>query len=279
MRMLFALGFVALACGRTTPHADGPAQRVVSQVVFADEELWELGDEARARVVGVSTMVDDARYSGAAGKWPASVARVAGSEAIVAATPDLVVIAEFTAAETRAVLEELGIRTLLLRGFDGFDDYRVHLRELGAAVGASAAAEARIAAFDRRLSELRVDDASARPGIVSWQEGTVAGSGTIFADEVDAAGLRDLAGEHGITGHQSISLETLVAWDPELIAIGCSDDCARAEADFAARPGIALTRAGKHGGIVGLPAHMLYSTGFGMLDVVARLRERRSTSP
>jgi ABC-type hemin transport system substrate-binding protein len=274
MRFSLALVFL-VACGRGAPRNDGAAERVISQVVFADEELWELGEGARARVVGVSTMADDPRYSGASGKWPASVPRLGGSEAIVAAAPDLVIIAEFTAPETRAVLEQLGIRTLLLTGFDGFDDYRVHLRELAAAVGVDA--EARITAFDRELASLRVEaPKDARPGIVSWQEGTVAGSGTIFADEVEAAGLRDLAGEHGIVGHRSIALETLVAWDPELVAIGCDDDCPRAEAEFAARPGVALTRAGKHGGIIGLPAHMLYSTGFGMLEVVDRLRARRS---
>ncbi len=276
MRAALALGVLLAACGRPAPQASGPAERVVSQVVFADEELWALGEPAHRRVVGVSTMADDARYSGVAHEWPASVARVAGAEAIVAAGPDLVILAEFSAAETKSVLEQLGIRTLVLRGFDGFDDYRVHVRELGDVVGAADAAQARIGAFDARLAELRVaPSGDARLGIVSWQEGTVAGSGTIFADEAEAAGLRELAGEHGIVGHQSISLETLVAWDPELIAIGCDDDCTGAETAFAARPGIALTKAGRTGGIVGIPAHVLYSTGFAMLDVVERLRARR----
>jgi iron complex transport system substrate-binding protein len=283
MRRLAALAFV-VACGASRTPTDAAAERVVSQVVFADEELWALGEPARARVIAVSTMADDPQYSGAAGLWPAAVPRIGGSEAIVAVAPDLVVIAEFTAPETRSVLEQLGIRTLLLRGFDGFDDYRVHIRELGAALGASAAAEQRIEGFDRRLDEVRAPS-SATPmlGIVSWQEGTIAGAGTIFADQAAAAGLRELGGEHGIVGHRSIALETLVAWDPELIAIGCDDDCPAAERSFAARPGIALTRAAREDGIIAVPTHILYSSGYGMLEVVALLRARadapRSISP
>lgn len=267
---------VLLACGPTATPRTGAA-RVVSQIVFADEELWHLGPEVRPRVVGVSPMADDPRYSDAVGLWSSEVARPVGAEAIAALLPDLVVTAEFTAAETRAVLGQIGVRTLQLDGWNGFDDYRRHVGELAAAIGATDAGTARVAAFDATLDALRTRFADGpHPSVVSWEEGSVAGAGTFFADAAAAAGFVDLAGANGIVGHHSVGLETLVAWDPEYIVITCDDDCPQREREFAARPGIAATRAGQHAGIVAVPAHHLYSVGFGMLEVVRQLGERRA---
>ncbi len=273
----FVVALVLLvACAKPAAKSGAPT-RIVSQVVFADEELWHLGPEVRTRVVGVSTMADDARYSDAVGLWPSTVARPTGAEAIAALQPELVVIAEFTADETRALLEQMGVTALRLDGWNGFADYRTHVTQLAAAVGAPTAGAARIAAFDAELAALRERFAAApHPNIVSWEEGSVAGSGTIFADAARAAGLVDLAGARGIAGHRTVTLETMVSWDPELIVIACEADCPATEREFAARPGIAATRAGRQDGVVAVPTHHLYSTGFGMLDLVRRLGERKA---
>ncbi|MBX7077606.1 MAG: ABC transporter substrate-binding protein [Nannocystaceae bacterium] len=279
MRPLLVLGACALACGRA-PSPGGTAERIVSQVVFADEELWALGPEVRARVVAISGLADDTRYSTASGTWPAALPRIAGGEAIVAQQPDLVVTAEFTAAETRAVLEQLGIATLQLEGWRGFDDYRAHVRALGDAVAAPQAAQARIAAFDARLVALQQRFASPRrASVVSWHEGNVAGRGTIFADEALAAGFDPIAVQRGVEGHGSLSLEALVTWDPDYVVVACEGDCDATERDFAARPGFAGRRAAQPGHVIAIPAPLLYSAGVGMLDVVERLGTRRLAQP
>lgn len=282
-RRFLAIALAAAACGSPGVAAPtGPKARVVSQVVLADEVLWELGPEVHARVVGVSTMADDPRYSTVAGHWPGEVARVAGSsEDLVALAPDLVVVADFTAVETRALLERLGIPTLHLSGFDGFADYRRHVQTLADALGVPRRGGELVAVFDARLAALHDTFAHAgdAPGIVSWQEGTIAGTHTIFADQAAAAGYRLLAAEHGVVGHQSLALERLVVWDPEYVVVSCTDDdaegCARAEREFATLPGIGATRAARTGGVIAVPSKLLYSTGVAMLDVVELLARRR----
>jgi len=282
-----ALALVLAACGSPRASAPtGPRARVISQVVLADEVLWELGPEVQARVVAVSTMADDPRYSAVAGQWPTSVARVAGaSEELVALAPDLVVVADFTATETRALLERLGMPVLHLSGFDGFADYRRHVRALAEALEVPARGEALVDAFDARLAAMRARSSvtADAPAIVSWQEGTVAGAGTIFADQAAAAGFRLLPAEHGIVGHRSLALETLIAWDPAYVVVACTgrdeSGCTQAERDFAAMPGIAATRAAREGGIIAVPTDMLYSTGTGMLDVVDWLAARKQATP
>lgn len=275
MRRVAVALLCVFACGRdATPRAG--TSRVVSQVVFADEELWHLGPEVHPKVVGVSPMADDARYSDAVGLWPASLPRPAGAEAIAALSPDLVIIAEFTAAETRAAIEQLGIRTLELRGWNGFADYRLHVGEIATALDAPALGDARVARFDAELATLRERFAGgSAPGVVSWDEGSVAGAGTSFSDAAVAAGFVDVAASHGITGHEQVGLETLVAWDPEYLVVSCETDCPAREREIAARPGIAATRAAKHGGIIAIDSHHLYSVGAGMLELVRRLGERR----
>jgi iron complex transport system substrate-binding protein len=192
-----------------------------------------------------------------------------------------VITAEFTSMETLALLERLRIPVLQLDGFNRFESYAWHVRDIAGALGVEARGHALIEAFEarRRALEAPATRLGDRPAIVSWQEGTVAGTGTIFAEQADAAGFRLLPAEHGITGHQSVALETLVAWDPRWIAIACTEldesACKATEREFAARPGIAATRAAREDGVIAVPSRILYSTGTGMLDVVEWLAARR----
>lgn len=263
----------ALACTPAAPPPPvGPARRVLSQTVLSDEILWQLGPAARARVVGVSVMADDPRYSRVTGLWPPEVPRLAvTSEGLLARAPDLVVIANFTAPEIKALLSAQGVRLLELDMFTGFADYRRHLRALGAAVEASAAAEATIAELDRRLEVLATRRPDPAPTAVSWGDGYAATGGTTFADLARAAGLENLPEAQGLSGHVPVTLERLVAWDPEVIVISCPSvaahdpACRDAEASFAGAPGVAATRAAREGHIFALPARDLGSTGEGMI--------------
>ncbi len=266
------------ACGRSgadPQHTSTRPERIVSQVVTSDEILWELGDEVRARVAGVSIMADDPTYSGVANSWPSSVPRVPGtSEALVAARPDLVIVASFTSPETRALLERSGIPTLLLDRFEGFADYRARVRRIAARVGAPRHARRVIERFDARLDEVRFQPIE-RPGVVSLIGDLVAGRNTTFDDVATAAGYRNLAAEHGIEGHRSVGLEEVVSWNPEFVVVDCpTEPCAEREAEIATIPGLSGTTAGRRAQIVAVPPRFLFSTGIDMLETVRILATR-----
>jgi iron complex transport system substrate-binding protein len=263
-----------LACGSRSERAltDPEASRVASLVVLSDEVLWDLGPAAQRTVVAVSSMADDARYCRVAGRWPASLPRAAGtSEALLALSPTLVILASFTAAETRRLLERAGLRLLVLETFDGFADYRSNVRAIAGVISLPDAGEQLVAQFDARLDRLR-RPATAGPRVVSWNEGSVPGAGTTFDDVATAAGYRNVPTLEGRTGHLQISVEQLVTWDPDVIVIPCGyDDCTKTARELADRPGIRATRAAREGAVLGVPSRALYSTGAGMLDVVERL--------
>jgi iron complex transport system substrate-binding protein len=275
MRTLFAL---LLACNSPQKPATGfgDPQRIVSQTVDSDEILWALGEDVRARVVGVSKMADDRRYSTVAGVWPETVPRIAGtSEAMIAARPDLVFVAQFTAAETMALLEHAKIHTVVMDGYDGFEDYRDRVRAIATAVGNRAGGDAVVADFDRRLAAASAPASPDPPTIISYVEGNVPGKGTTFDEEAAAAGFRNLPAQHGIEGHQRVSLEQIVVWNPDYIVVHCADDCATRADEFATGPGIASTKAAGEGHVLAIESNLLLATGSTMPELVARLRAHR----
>ncbi|MCA9690937.1 MAG: ABC transporter substrate-binding protein [Myxococcales bacterium] len=275
---LASLTLLLAACNTAPPETTTRAAglTVASQAVLADELLWQLGADARAKVVAVSAMADDPRYSGVVDRWPASVPRIAGaSEALLSLAPDRILIASFTSNETRAVLTAHGVTLIELPGFTGFDDFRASVRVVAAAVDEAEAGAALLADFDRRLAALERDRPTSTPGAVSYDDGNVPGARTTFDDIARAAGYRNLAAEHGVSGHAQVTLERLVSWDPTRIVIACAPpSCEASERAFAARPGIEATQAAREGGIVAIPAAQFYSAGADMLEVVARLRAR-----
>jgi iron complex transport system substrate-binding protein len=281
-RRILALLALALACAPApAPDTTGPARRILSQTVLSDEILWSLGPAARSRVVGLSTMADDPRYSRAAGQWPLEVPRLAvTSEGLLAQRPDLVVIASFSAPEIKAMLRAQSVRLLEFDSFTGFADYRRQLRQLAAVTEADAAADTIIADLDRRLALLATRRPTPAPTAIAWSDGYAAAGGTTFADVAAAAGFINLPERSGLSGHVPIAMELLLAWDPEVIVISChatdaSDPaCPAAEARFAEGPGITATRAYRDDRIVALPARDIGGTGEGMILSAELLQAR-----
>lgn len=279
-----SLALVALLLACAPPPAAAPltpARRIVSQTVLSDEILRQLGPAAHARVVALSTMADDPRYSRVAGQWPPELPRLAiTSEGLLARDPDLVIIASFSAPEIKALLAAQSVRLLELDSFTGFADYRRQLRALAAATATEPVAEALIADLDRRLADLAARKPTPAPTTIAWADGYAATGATTFADVAAAAGLVNLPESAGLSGHVPVAMERLVAWDPEVIVISCPavaiDDpaCPAAEARFADQPGIAATRAARDGRIVALPARDIGGTGEGMI-VSAELLQAR----
>lgn len=268
------LGLFVLGCARPSaePKArSGPPQRIVSQVVDSDEILHALGPEVRARVAGVSIMADDPRYSTIAGLWPASTPRLPGvAESLIAAEPDLVILASFSAPQTRALLEGSGIETVILEGFDGFDDYEKRVRTIAKTVGASEAADDIIASFRAKLPPPQADQDRT---VMSYVAGNVAGAGTTFDDVCTAAGLRNIAAANGIEGHKPVSIEQIVVWDPDFVVIECASDCDAAVANVRKTAGLSSLAAARNGRIVAIESRRLLSSGAAMAEVAAELRQ------
>ncbi len=269
-----ALALAACRARRDASGREGPPRRVVSRTVFADEVLWAFGPTIRERVVGLSPMVDDPRYSMVVDEWPAATPRLGlNPEELLALAPDLVILASFSAPEYRAAIEAT-VEILVLDDFTGFAGYLDNVRKIGEALAEPAAARGLIDRFVTRRAELEAKrpPEPARPSVIAWDYGYVPGSQTSFADAAACAGFVNLPGREGIVGHQRVDAEQLVAWDPDWIVISCSDSCAAATAKLATQPGFAALGAVTGGRIIAIEPPYLATVGEGMLELAARMQ-------
>jgi ABC-type Fe3+-hydroxamate transport system substrate-binding protein len=277
--LLLLLGVPSMSLGcraaEREPESDGPARRIASRTVFADEVLWAMGPDVQARVVGLSPMADDPRYSTVAGDWPETTARLGRNpEELLALAPDLVILASFSEVEYRAALEGK-VRTLVLEDLNGFAGYLGNVERIGVAIGAVEQASAlreRFLARQRVLEAKRPPEAE-RPSVVGWDYGYVPGAQTSFDDVARTAGFVNLPAREGMTGHQRLDAEQLVAWDPQWIVIGCGEQsCASSLASFAEQPGLGRLGAVAAGHVIAIESRWLSSTGEGMLELAAQLQ-------
>jgi ABC-type Fe3+-hydroxamate transport system substrate-binding protein len=221
-------------------------------------------------------MVDDPRYSMVADVWPEATPRLGlNPEELLALAPDLVILASFSAPEYRAAVEGT-TAVLVLDDFTGFAGYLANVRRIGEALAEPDACAELIARFEARQAELEAKrpPADARPSVLAWDYGHVPGSATSFDDAATTAGFINLPAREGITGHQRIDAEQLLAWDPEWIVVGCSDSdsCAAASAKLAEQPGFTALRALSRQQVIAIEAPYLATTGEGMLELAARMQ-------
>jgi ABC-type Fe3+-hydroxamate transport system substrate-binding protein len=274
--LLLLLTSAPAACGRPGGRErTGPPERVASRTVFADELLWALGPTVQAKVVGLSPMADDPRYSTVAGLWPGSTPRLGPNpEELLALGPDLVIVASFSAPEYRAALDGK-LEVLTLDDFTGFAGYLDNLAKIGDALGEVGAAAALRARFEARRAALEGarPPAPERPTIIAWDHGAVPGAATSFHDAAEAAGFVNLAAREGLRGHSRLDAEQLVAWDPEWIVVSCGQgSCADAVARLGASPGFSGLGAVVERRVIAIEPPYLGTVGEAMLELAERMQ-------
>ena len=200
MRPIFAFLAVLLA-GAVAVMASAPPQRVVSLAPNVTGMVLALG--AGDRLVGVTSFCDA----------PAGVPRIRGgiepeAEAILAASPDLVLATPMTPPGTRRQLADLGLRVEVLdaRSLRGIEDSMTRLAGiLGVGAPPAAGAEPREAKLTAAL-------------LFGADTGYSAGRGTHAHEILEVAGLRNIAADAGGPWPQ-LGEEFLLAADPDVLVV------------------------------------------------------------
>ena len=164
-------------------------------------------------------------------------------ESILAAEPDLVVVAQIISAETVAALQELGLQVYWQANPATFDDLYQNLRDLAALTGNADQVEALIADLQARVAavETIVADAESTPSVFYELDATdpanpwTAGSGTFMDYIISLAGGSNVASM--LEGdYAQISSEMLITANPQVIVL--------ADAPFGVTPESVAQRAG-----------------------------------
>ena len=213
-RLFVVLLFVAGCRPSARPPAASDAHRVVSLLPSFTEILFAIG--AGDRVVGRTTWCD---YPPAALAVPSvGDGMPPNIEAVAARKPDLVVLYKSGPNVTAAKqLERIGIRTVLL-DMNRLEDLGPATRTLGRLTGLEQRAESLATAMDASAN-LHPPAPTSTVAFVAWDNPPIIIGHGSYLDQLAAqAGARNVFSDIAAPSAQ-VSLETLVARDPQWIAV------------------------------------------------------------
>lgn len=190
--------------------------RVVSMNLCTDQLTLALAE--RERVLSLSHLVARPDISVSVQGAQGISLNHGLSEEIIPLEPDLVIAGRYTSRPTVFLLQRLGYNLVELDISRSLTDIRERIRQLGQALGEEDRAEGLIQAFDARLDALRAPSDAKRPTALYLQpNGYTAGRGTLVGDIIERAGFENLGARFDIDGHGKLSMEVLLAADPDVI--------------------------------------------------------------
>ncbi|MCI4354505.1 MAG: ABC transporter substrate-binding protein [Thermoplasmata archaeon] len=274
-RALASLVIVLPAVG--TVGAELPRNRVASLNLSADEVLVEILPQER--LVSVTRWVDDPGTSNVVGQVPATAYRFqkADMERLVALSPDLVIVSEYTDADFLRLVEKSGIRWHRMQGLDSPPGVRAAIAELGHVVGADAAARRVLARYDATLADLaRRLEGAQRPRVLYWSGEMTAGADTAIGALIETAGAVNVGREMGVQGIAPPGAERAFVSDPDVILVSSWPGGVQAVKEHPLLSGL---RAVRQGHIVTMPNELLVAlsqyTANACWDLASRLHPDR----
>ncbi len=259
--------------GRTVT-LEHPAPRIVSLAPSNTEILYAIG--AGEQVVGRDELSD---YPEQAKK----IASVGGSmgqystEAILALEPDLVLAAELNPPELVKTLEDLDLTVYYLNNPDTLDELYSNMDIVAQLSGHTAEAKNLIRSLQSRVNAVdqMLSAASTRPTVFYELDSTdaakpwTAGPGSFIDLLIERAGGGNI-GAHMDAEWAQISLEQLVALDPDLILLGDAMWGVTAE-DLKSRPGWETLQAVKDDRIYPFDDNLVSRPGPRLVDGLEQL--------
>ena len=270
------LVLVALTAAVAARAAE-PPKRVVSVNLSADEVLSAILPPAR--LVGVTRWADDPDSSNVVGKVPRSATRLqkVDLERLLALSPDLVVLSEYTDADAQRLLEQSGIRVHRMRNLASLSGIREAILELGRAIGEEDATRRLVADYDAKLAEVaRRLTGAARPRVLYWSGGMTAGADTAIGSLIECAGGTNVGRELGVSGISPPGAERAFVADPDVVLVTTWPD---AVASVRTHPLLGTLRAVREDRILAMPNELLVAlsqyTADACRDLAARLHPDR----
>jgi iron complex transport system substrate-binding protein len=250
------LAVATLGAGPAPPPSPAATpRRIASLNLTADEVLVEILPVDR--LVAVTAASDDVGTSNVVGRVPPSVARFrkADLERLVALSPDLVVVSEYTDPDFLYLLERSGLRYHRMEGMRSLAGNRAAILRLGEAVGATAGAEKLVARYDAVLADLAQRLRSvARPRVMYWASGMTAGGDSAIGSLIESAGARNVGAEIGVAGIGNVGAERAFVADPDVVLLGVWPG---ARKSLVEHPLLSRLRAVREGHIVEMPTELL----------------------
>ena len=204
---------------------EGPPQRILTYSLGHDEMVLALAPPERIAALGKFT--SNPSYSNVAELAEQFPVYEKGAENVLAQSPDIFIVSRSTKADIVELVKDAGVPVARPDLEDAAEGNISQILLLGYMLGAEERALELTAEIRQRLEAVasRVPppgDAS-RPSVMSitrWSDSiSISGGGTTGSDIIEAAGGVNAAARDGIDGFQKISVESILAMNPNFILI------------------------------------------------------------
>jgi iron complex transport system substrate-binding protein len=213
-------------------------ERIASVTVAGDEMLTALVDPAR--LVAVSRFVDDPSISMCSDRVPKAAARIRGMdpESIIALTPDVVFVAHYTLDHAVRLLVGAGIPVARFRVVHSYADVEANVRLAASVAGEETRGRALVQSMNERLADVARRVAGRSPPRVLYYSPTnyTSGRGTLVDEKIRRAGGSNAAAEFGLVGFDNVTLDVLLALNPDVIVVPRWSTEEAARRDLVANP-------------------------------------------
>lgn len=194
------------------------APSVASINLCADQLVLSLADSEQ--ILSVSWLSADPEES-----MLANIARnhrlnYGSAEEILQLDPDVILGGAYTGAFTRRLLSNLGYEVVAVTPAQTLADIERNVLQVADAVGQPARGQAFVARFRERVEHLRNARIESPISAVVVRPGGFTVGRDMLADRfMTLAGLRNIAAENGLDRWGSLSMETLLLSEPELLIV------------------------------------------------------------
>ena len=268
--VLAALAPNAFGAAQAEPLRDNAPARVLSMNVCTDQLAMLIAGPGQ--LLSVSSLALETQTSVMVEEAKAYTINHGQAEEVFLMRPDLVIAGTYTTRAPINLLRRLGFRVEEFAPAASFDAIRTNIRRMGALLGREARAEALVRELDDALEEVRRAPIARQRAALTFANSYTAGAGTLSQAAVEAAGLENIAAEHGVTGTARLPLETLVMSNPDLIVSSNRDLSAPALAgEIFLHPAYRALARDKH--FVSVPTKYWVCGGPFTLEAVKILRE------
>lgn len=226
MRRLFScLVYAALflISDLATAQVDTRPQRIVSINLCLDALLLRLVEPAR--INSLYYLSANPQFSSVAEQAKHFYLNRGLAEDIVPRNPDLIVSGDYTSAELKLLLAQLGLRVENLPLPRSLGDIAGHIRRLGQLTGNTIEAEAMAKEVEQTFARLDAQLPNLKPIPAYWysSNGVVVGADTLENEIMARTGFHNLALDKKIVGFKQLDLESLILSKPKVIIVEASD--------------------------------------------------------
>ena len=213
---LLLSGAMIAATGVAAQPLRAAPRRIVSLNLCADQLILALAD--RRQIAGLTRNAPDAELSAAAGQTRGLRILGSSAEEILEIAPDLVVGMPARGSPALTALRSQPVRTLDLTSANSLADIYVSIRQTASATGHPERGDALIGRMQRNLA--RVPRLGAGKVAAYYQRrGFLTGAGTLIDDLMRRLGLVNLATRLGKAPLAQVSLEEIVAAQPDYLIV------------------------------------------------------------